>query len=225
MPDANNDARIVEMVSAGQTKRSVAKVFGITPAQVDLAIKRTERRKRSEDSPYLISKISVRMAYAIQKAGLDQHDDRAILEFIFNPNIVLGNGLGKVSVSDAKKTALKWLEGRPDMKERQMNPIIEKVARAARDADAAAYKSANPGVDAGAIDLASSRMFESSYVPIARAAIRATLEHLKENVSDKAAFAGMLAIVGDKIDYGSDPDDAIACFKAVCSQAIAELDA
>jgi hypothetical protein len=99
-------------------------------------------------------------------------------------------------------------------KARQMNPIIEKVADAILDS--------GEGCLSGAVYVDPHKS--------ARAAIRATLEHLKENVSEDMDLEG--GKVGDRFTpdglFGhGDPDfnTATKIFKAMLTQAIAKIDA
>jgi hypothetical protein len=107
-------------------------------------------------------------------------------------------------------------------KERQMNPIIEKVARAVYDGLEEADPSAFIGTFKTDRDVTIDGKF--SLPTVARAAIRATLEHLRDNVSE-----GMVETCNEQIGYMGDGDvntDSLENgIRAIFSQAIAELDA
>ncbi len=90
-----------------------------------------------------------------------------------------------------------------------MNPIIEKVARAIctqaeRDWDKLEYMDPQ----------------QWEYEDQAKVAIRATLEHLRVNVSDEMELAGLKAG-----NYVNDGEAMKSEFRAMIKQAIAELDA
>lgn len=163
------DELIVKAVSSGITKRAVAKQFAITPAQVDLAIGRMERRQRMEASPYLSHKFPVRMANALCDRGVNGEDDDAVLKFIFNePEALRYPMLGRKTLKESQKIAREWLKDKPELLAQfKATSIVEKVAA---KIDAVLF---DPG-----------RNTHEQVMRAARAAIRATLQHYAENVSE-----------------------------------------
>lgn len=104
-----------------------------------------------------------------------------------------------------------------------MNPIIEKVARATNHAESEPHKAETGYGDIYGWDDVMPAVRERHYA-IARAAIRATLEHLKDHPSERVICEGESAA---SIGIGKPSDDEALprVWKAMLSQALAELDA
>jgi len=102
-----------------------------------------------------------------------------------------------------------------------MNPIIEKVAKAIIDLGGC-IKYEN---------LAPDSVLKGAYDKQAAVAIRATLEHYMENVSDGLGVAGGLKLENVMFEGGDEEctgvifNDVKPVFKAMLAQALHELDA
>jgi hypothetical protein len=106
------DAQIDGMVSSGKSRTATARTFGITPAQVDMAIKRHARRMVSASSPYLADKMSVRMANVLHMNKIDRENNAEVLDFLFDDKSTLlkYENLGRKTIEEARQIARAWAE-------------------------------------------------------------------------------------------------------------------
>lgn len=150
------------------------------------------------------------MANALYDRGVNGEDNAAVLKFIFNePEALRYPMLGRKTLKESQAIAREWLKDKPELQ--------------------AQFTSANLIEEVALIILDEVKKTEHDLFGCARAAIRATLEHYAENVSEGMQDAGACSLEHPTVRMGGPSihimRNAKRAMGAMLKQALAELDA